>query len=141
MRVNIFPYHYDDAQTSFQGTFSIKKINQEYHYNYDYFEVHFLEGEFLLKDVHQNKVYEENVTGVKAVVALKKEYLQEIPPNCPKNLIFTNVSGLEKNKYCLMVVNSDVENQLANKLVLKGMLHRKIMDLFIGNEKYLLTMN
>ena len=139
MKVNIFPYHYDDAQTSFHGTFSIKKINKEYHYNYAYFQLHFLEGQIILQDAHQNKMYEENVTGVKAVVALKKEYLQEIPPTQQKNLIFRNVRGLEKNNYDLMVVSTDLENKLANKLVLKGMLHQKIKELFIGNEKYLLT--
>ncbi|MGG3837695.1 hypothetical protein ABEV00_11740 [Paenibacillus thiaminolyticus] len=137
--MNIFPYHYDDAQTSFHGTFSIKKINKEYHCNYAYFQLHFLEGQFLLQDAHQNKMYEENVTGVKAVVALKKEYLQEIPPTHQKNLIFKKVSGLEKNKYDLMVVSADLENKLGNKLVLKGMLHQKIKELFLGNEKYLLT--
>ncbi|ARF68076.1 hypothetical protein B7C51_09905 [Paenibacillus larvae subsp. pulvifaciens] len=136
---NVFPYRFDDAQSSFHGTFSIKKINKEYHYNYDYFKIHFLEGKFLLKDAHQNKMYEENVTGIKAAIALKKEYLQEMPPARQKSLNFTNSIELGENKYNLMVVNTDLENKLTNNLILKGMLHRKIKDLFIGNEKYLLT--
>ncbi|WP_407053702.1 hypothetical protein [Paenibacillus dendritiformis] len=61
-----------------------------------------------MKDAHQNKMYEENVTGVKAVIALKKEYLQEVPPTHQKNLIFRNVGGLDKNKYDLMVVSTDL---------------------------------
>ncbi|QOS99895.1 hypothetical protein JNUCC42_03815 [Brevibacterium sp. JNUCC-42] len=135
----VFPYYFDDGQTTFHGTFSISKLKQAYHDNYDYFQLHFLEGTFFIKDVYQTKIYEENFKGIKAVIALKKEYVQEEPSTYEKEICFTSQNRARRNQYGLMVVHVDMEEKLPTKKMLHWLLHDQIENLFIGNEKYLVT--
>ncbi|QDX91764.1 hypothetical protein EEL30_04890 [Brevibacillus laterosporus] len=110
----VFPYYFDDGQTTFHGT-------------------------FFIKDVYQTKIYEENFKGIKAVIALKKEYLQEEPSTYEKQICFTSQNRAKRNQYEVMVVNADMEEKLPTKKMLHWLLHDPIKNPFIGNEKYLVT--
>ncbi|PEA87579.1 hypothetical protein [Bacillus thuringiensis] len=135
----VFPYYFDDGQTTFHGTCSIKKLQKSYHDNYDYFQVHFLEGTLFIKDVYQNKIYEETFQNVQSVIAVKKEYVQEETCGYEKEVCFTSRNRTSENPYEVMVVNADIEKKLTRNKILNWLLHDPIRNLFIGNEKYLLT--
>ncbi|HHT7190467.1 hypothetical protein PDN14_25475 [Bacillus cereus group sp. Bc222] len=134
----IFPYYFDDGQTTFYGTCSINKLKKAYHDNYDYFQVHLLDGTLFIKDVSKTKIYEETFQKIKAVIALKREYLQKEAYTYEKEICFISRNRTIQNQYEVMVVNSDIEQKLTNKEVLNWLLQDLIKKLFIGNEKFLL---
>ncbi|MDO6662047.1 hypothetical protein Q4571_15765 [Bacillus thuringiensis] len=134
-----FPYYFEDVNTTFHGTFSLKKIQKSYHDNYDYFKVHFLEGTLSINHVYRNKIYEEYFQNVHSIIALKKGYLQEDSHIYENEICFTSRNRASKNQFEVMVVNTDIEKKLANKKTLNWVVQNLTKNLFIGNEKYLLT--
>lgn len=136
---NVFPYVFYESGVRSEGKILINRLKESYHTNYEYFLVEFIEGFISIEDCNKHNMYERNIEKVKSVFALKVGYIEnESLSTNDYDIIFYNKKNVQKNNYKLMIVNTDVENKLKDKLLLKSLLDNLVEKIFIGNEKYLL---
>lgn len=133
-----FPFSIQDQQTSFKGTLSISKLSKSYHSDHNYYQINFLEGIVSFRDIYNKIIYEENIKGINAVIALKQNLQRESPQSNEANYSITNVDSISKKVSEFMVVNIEMKNKNMKSRIIKCFLSMRIKKIFAGNEDYLL---
>lgn len=136
---NIFPYSIDENNIKSTGKFSLQKLKEEYHTNYDYFLIEFLEGNLSIKNTNKKELYENSIKEIKSVFAIKKDYLKIESTFIPKGEIkFYSTENYKANEFQLMIIDTDLEKKFKDELLINSLLEILIKKVFIGNERYLL---
>ncbi|PEY87920.1 hypothetical protein CN353_28805 [Bacillus cereus] len=132
------PYSIQDKQHSFKGTLSICKLREHYHSNYNYYQIYFLEGIVSLRDINNKTIYQENVKGANAIIALKQNLQQEKTKSKETEHSVINDDSLSKKSSELMIVNIETKDKNMKSRIIRGFLSMKIKKLFDENEDYFL---
>ncbi|MDC4242495.1 MULTISPECIES: hypothetical protein [Bacillota] len=136
---NIFPYSIDENNIKSTGKFLLQKLKEEYHTNYDYFLIEFLEGNLSIKNTNKKELYKNSIKEIKSVFAIKKDYLKIESAFIPKEEIkFYSTENYKANEFQLMIIDTDLEKKFRDELLINSLLEILIKKVFIGNERYLL---